>query len=74
MQPLVQDGHAGANCDFILAGEPRWQFTWNDRLAVDMVWPRSSAEMICHLVEPGRLPFERITVRRVMQWRVADAM
>ena len=53
MQPLIQDGHVGANSDFILSGAPQWPFTWRDGLAVGMVWPWSSGEMVCHLVEPG---------------------
>ena len=72
MQPLIQDGHVGANCDFILSGAPQWPFTWRDGLAVGMVWPWSSGEIICHLVEPGKLPFKRTTVRRAMRWLVAN--
>jgi hypothetical protein len=74
MQPLIKDGHVGANCDFILSGAPQWPFTWRDGLAIGMVWPWSSGEMICQLVEPGKLPFVRTTVRRAMQWLVADTM
>ena len=72
MQPLIQDGHVGANCDFVLSGAGRWPLTWRDGLAVGMVWPWSSGEIICHLVEPGRLPFRRTRVHRAMQWLVAD--
>jgi len=72
MQPLIKDDHVGANCDFILSGAPQWPFSWRDGLAIGMVWPWSSGEMICHLVEPGKLPFERTTVRRAIQWLVAD--
>jgi hypothetical protein len=72
MQPLIKEGHVGANCDFILSGAPQWPFTWQDGLAVGIVWPWSSGEIICHLVEPGHLPFRRTTVRRAMQWLVAD--
>jgi hypothetical protein len=74
MQPLIKDGHVGANCDFILSGAPQWPFSWRDGLAIGMVWPWSSGEMICHLVEPGKLPFARTTVRRAMQWLAADTM
>ena len=72
MQPLIKDGHVGANCDFILAGAPKWPFSWKDGLSVGMVWPWTSGEIICHLVEPGHLPFRRTTVRRAMQWLVAE--
>lgn len=72
VQPLIKDGHAGANCDFILAGAPRWPMTWKDGLDLGMIWPWSSGEMICHLVEPGGLPFRRTNVRRAMQWLVAS--
>ncbi|MBM81657.1 MAG: hypothetical protein CMJ78_13845 [Planctomycetaceae bacterium] len=72
MQPLIKDGHVGANCDFILAGAPKWPFTWENALSLGMVWPWSSGEMIAHLTEPGHLPFRRTTVRRAMQWLVAD--
>ena len=72
MQPLIKDGEVGANCDFILAGAPEWPFTWQDGIALGMVWPWSSGEMISHLAEPGDLPFRRTTVRRAMQWLVAD--
>ena len=72
MQPLIKDGHVGANCDFILAGAPQWPFSWREGLVVGMVWPWSSGEIICHLVEPGHLPFRRTSVRRAMQWLVAE--
>jgi len=72
MQPLIQDGHVGANCDFILSGAPQWPFSWNDGLAVGMIWPWSSGEIICHFVEPGHLSFRRTKVRRGMQWMVAE--
>jgi hypothetical protein len=71
MQPLIKDGHVGANCDFMLAGAPKWPYTWKDGLSLGMVWPWSSGEMICHLVEPGHLPFRRTKIRRAMQWLVA---
>ena len=72
MQPLIQHGHVGANCDFVLSGAPQWPFTWNDGLTVGMIWPWSNGKIICHLVEPGNLPFLRSTVRRGMQWLVAE--
>lgn len=72
MQPLIQDGHVGANCDFILSGAPRWPLVFKDGLALGMVWPWSSGEIVCHLVRPGHLPFRRTTVRRDIQWLVAD--
>ncbi len=72
MQPLIKNGHVGANCDFILSGAPQWPFLWKDGLAVGMVWPWSSGEIICHLVAPGHLPFRRTRVRRAMQWLVAN--
>jgi hypothetical protein len=72
MQPLIKDGHVGANCDFILAGAPKWPFIWRDGIVLGIVWPWSSGEMISHLAEPGALAFRRTTVRRAMQWLVAD--
>ena len=72
MQPLIQDGHVGANCDFILSGAPRWPLVFKDGLALGMVWPWSCGEIVCHLVRPGHLPFSRTTVRRKIQWLVAD--
>ena len=70
MQPLIKDGHVEANCDFILTGAPQWPFRWEDGLMLGMVWPWSSGEIICHLVEPGHLPFRRSSVRRAMQWLI----
>ena len=72
MQPLIADGNAGANCDFVLACGPRWPLAFADGLEIGMVWPWSSGEMICHLVRPGGLPFRRTRVNRAMQWLVAD--
>lgn len=72
MQPLIENGHAGANCDFILSSAPRWPFSWKDGLTLGVVWPWTSGKMICNLVEPGHLPFRRTTVRRAMQWLVAE--
>ncbi|MEO1993842.1 MAG: hypothetical protein ABGZ17_01035 [Planctomycetaceae bacterium] len=73
MQPLIQAGHAGANCDFALSCIPQWPFAFCDGLWIGMLWPSSSGELICHLVEPGQLPFRRSRVRRGMQWYVANA-
>ena len=72
MQPLIEDGHVGANCDFVLSGAPQWPFAWKDGLAVGMVWPWTSGQVICHFAEPGHLPFRRTRVRRGMQWLVAN--
>ena len=72
MQPLIEEGHAGANCDFVLSGAPQWPIRWQDGLSLGMVWPRSSGELIAHWVVPGELPFGRQTVRRGMQWLVAE--
>ena len=72
MQPLIKNGHVGANCDFVLSGAPQWPFAWKDGLEVGMVWPSSSGELICHLARPGHLPFRRSTVRRGMEWLVAN--
>ena len=72
MQPLIEKDHVGANCDFILSGAPQWPFTWQDGLVVGMVWPWTSGEILCHLAEPGHLPFRRTRVRRAMQWLVAN--
>jgi len=72
MQPLIQDGHVGANCDFILAGAPKWPFEWKDGITLGMVWPWSSGEINCNLVEPGKPRFRRSSVSRAMQWLVAD--
>jgi len=73
MQPLIENDHVGANCDFILSGAPKWPFTWKDDLAVGMVWPWTTGEIISHLVKPGQLPFRRTRVRRGMQWLVAES-
>ena len=72
MQPLIQDGQVGANCDFVLSGAPQWPFTWRDDLRIGMLWPWTSGEIICHFVAPGQLPFHRTRVRRAMQWLVAS--
>ena len=72
MQPLIENDHVGANCDFVLSGAPQWPFTWKDGLALGMVWPWTSGEIVCHFAEPGHLPFRRSRVRRAMQWMVAD--
>ena len=72
MQPLIRDGHVGANCDFVLCGPPDWPFTWRDDLSIGMLWPWTSGEIVCHLVRPGQLPFRRTHVRRAMQWLVAS--
>ena len=72
MQPLIADGHVGANCDFVLSGAPQWPFVWKDGLAVGMVWPWTSGQVICHFAEPGQLPFRRTRVHRAMQWLVSN--
>lgn len=72
MQPLIADGHAGANCDFVLACAPQWPFAFADGMEVGMVWPNTSGRIICHLVQPGKMPFRRTYVQRAMQWLIAD--
>lgn len=72
MQPLIKDGHVGANCDFILSCAPQYPFAFKDGLSLGMVWPWSSGEIVCHLVEPGHLPFRRTRVQREMKWLVAN--
>ena len=72
MQPLIADGHAGANCDFVLDCAPKWPFEFADGMHVGMIWPDTSGRIICHLVRPGELPFRRTEVRRGMQWLIAD--
>ena len=72
MQPLIKDGHAGANCDFVLRGAAQWPWSWEDDISLGMVWPWSSGEMIGHWVKPGALPFIRQTSRCGMQWLVAE--
>jgi len=72
MQPLIADGHAGANCDFVLACAPRWPFEFADGMEVGMIWPKTSGQITCHLVRPGELPFRRTCVQRAMQWLIAD--
>jgi len=72
MQPLIKDGHVGANCDFALSGAPQFPFSWKDGLSFGAVWPWSSGEIVCHLVAPGRLPFRRTQLKREMKWLVAD--
>ena len=59
MRPLIQNGHVGTKRDFILSGVPQWPLPWNDSLAVGMIWPWSTGEIICDLVEPGHLLFRR---------------
>jgi len=72
MQPLIADGHAGANCDFVLACAPRWPFEFADGMEIGMIWPNTSGRILCHLVRPGELPFRRTEVNRAMQWLIAD--
>jgi len=72
MQPLVQNGHVLSNCDFVLIGSARWPFTWQDGLHLAMMQPSTSGEIVCFAVEPGKLPFRRMTPRRAMQWLVAE--
>ena len=72
MQPLIEGGHVGANCDFVLRGAPRWPWSWQDEITLGMVWPWSSGEIIGHWVVPGKPPFRRQTFRCGMQWLVAD--
>ena len=72
MQPLVQDGDVGANCDFVLVGAPQWPFEWTDGLHLGVLWPWTSGEIVSHLVEPGNMPFRRSLKRRAMHWLVAE--
>ncbi len=72
MQPLVQDRHVGANCDFVLVGPPKWPFDWDDGLHLGVLWPWTSGEIVSHLVEPGKMSFRRSRKRRAMQWLVAE--
>ena len=72
MQPLIQKGHVHSNCDLVLVGAPRWPFTWKDGLHVGVIKPSTSGEILCFLVEPGKLPFRRTVLRRQMQWMVAE--
>lgn len=72
MQPLIEKEHVLSNCDFALIGAARWPFAWKDGLAVAMMQPSTSGEIVCFWAEPGKLPFRRIVPRRAMQWLVAD--
>ena len=72
MQPLIFERHAGANCDFVLDCAPKWPFELAEGIQVGMIWPKTSGEIICHLVRPGELPFRRTYVQRAMQWLIAD--
>tara|TARA_B100000029_G_scaffold479855_1_gene527302 strand:- start:1561 stop:2328 length:768 start_codon:yes stop_codon:yes gene_type:complete len=72
MQPLIAEGHAGANCDFVLDSLPGWPLEFAEGLSLGMVWPDTSGRIVCHLVEPGALPFRRTEIRRGMQWLVAE--
>ncbi len=72
MQPAIQGGHVLSNCDFVVIGPSRWPFAWKDGLALAMMQPSTSGEIVCYWVEPGKLPFRRIVPRRSMQWLVAE--
>ena len=72
MQPLIQDGHVLSNCDLVAIGAPKWPCSWKDGLHLAMMQPATSGEILCFLVEPGKLPFTRYIRRRAMQWMVAD--
>jgi hypothetical protein len=72
MQPVIQDGQVLSNCDLVLAGPPRWPFTWKDGLHLCVMRPSTSGEIECYLTEPGRLPFRWKAPRRGMQWMVAE--
>ncbi|MBB76343.1 MAG: hypothetical protein CMJ75_17700 [Planctomycetaceae bacterium] len=72
MQPLIKDGHVGANCDFVLSGTPQWPWSWEDEISLGMVWPWSSGEVIGHWAKPGALPFTREKAQCAMRWLVAD--
>ena len=72
MQPVVQDGQVLSNCDLVVAGPPRWPFTWKDGLHLCVMRPSTSGEIECYFTEPGRVPFRWKAPRRGMQWMVAE--
>ena len=72
MQPMIVDGHAQSNCDFVLVGAPRWPCDWKDGLHMAVMRPSTTGEILCFLAEPGKLPFERSIRRRAMCWLVED--
>ena len=72
MQPLIKDGHVGANCDLVLSGAPQWPWSWKDDISLGLVWPWTSGEVIGHWVQPGVLPFAREKARCAMRWLVAE--
>jgi hypothetical protein len=72
MQPIIQDGHVQATCDFALTARPTWPLTLSDGLKFLMVQPSTSGEVITYATEPGHMPFQRSVPRRAMQWLVAD--
>jgi hypothetical protein len=72
MQPLIQDGHVQANCDFTLIAKPQWPIHFTQGLHVCMMLPSTSGEITAYAAQPGKLPFERLLRRRAMQWLVAE--
>lgn len=71
-QPVISAGHVQSNCDLVVAGAPKWPYTWDDGLHVVTMLPSTSGEMLCFIAEPGNLPFKRVIRQRAMQWMVAD--
>ena len=72
IQPVISNSHVQSNCDLVVAGAPKWPFSWRDGLHVGTMLPSTSGEILCFLAEPGKLPFKRLTRRRAMRWMVAE--
>lgn len=72
MQPLIQDGHVLANCDFVLIAPPRWPIRLADGMHVSMMQPSTRGEVVAYVTQPGALPFKRLVRRRAMQWLIAE--
>jgi hypothetical protein len=68
MLPFVWGDDVIMNCDPILVGPPKWPFLWNEGLHFGIVRPSTTGAIECFLAEPGKMPFERVTRRRGMQW------
>jgi hypothetical protein len=72
MLAFIWDGQVVLNCDPALVGPASWPHTWSDGLHYAILRPSTAGQFDCFLAEPGKLPFERVTRRRGMQWLVAD--